>query len=105
MRRVSDPSRARPAVIKLGGSHASGPHIRDWLAAIAAEKRRIVIVPGGGPFADAVRSTQASLGFDDSAAHDMALMAMAQFGRFLYFMANASPAPSAVCAPTMPLPP
>ena len=83
MRRVSDPSRARPAVIKLGGSHASGPHIRDWLAAIAAEKRRIVIVPGGGPFADAVRSTQASLGFDDSAAHDMALMAMAQFGRAL----------------------
>ncbi len=42
-----------------------------------------MIVPGGGPFADAVRSAQASMGYDDSAAHAMALMAMAQFGRAL----------------------
>ena len=83
MRRASGPPRARPVVIKLGGSHASGPHIRDWLAAIAADAHRIVIVPGGGPFADAVRRAQASMGFDDRAAHDMALMAMAQFGRAL----------------------
>lgn len=76
-------SRARLAVVKLGGSHANGPHIKDWLAAIAAEAGAIVIVPGGGPFADAVRSAQASMGYDDSAAHAMALMAMAQFGRAL----------------------
>jgi 5-(aminomethyl)-3-furanmethanol phosphate kinase len=42
-----------------------------------------VVVPGGGPFADAVRSTQLSMGYDDGAAHAMALMAMAQFGRAL----------------------
>ena len=42
-----------------------------------------MIVPGGGPFADAVRSAQPSLGYDDGAAHAMALMAMAQFGRAL----------------------
>jgi aspartokinase-like uncharacterized kinase len=76
-------SRARLAIVKLGGSHANGPNIKDWLAAIAAEAGPIVIVPGGGPFADAVRSAQASMGYDDSAAHAMALMAMAQFGRAL----------------------
>jgi 5-(aminomethyl)-3-furanmethanol phosphate kinase len=71
------------AVVKLGGSHASGPHLRDWLAAIASEAGAIVVVPGGGPFADTVRASQAVIGYDDSAAHTMALMAMAQFGRAL----------------------
>jgi 5-(aminomethyl)-3-furanmethanol phosphate kinase len=51
--------------------------------AIAAEAGSIAIVPGGGPFADAVRSAQPSMGYDDRAAHAMALMAMAQFGRAL----------------------
>jgi 5-(aminomethyl)-3-furanmethanol phosphate kinase len=73
-------SRARLSIVKLGGSHASGPHIKDWLAAIVAEAGAIVIVPGGGPFADVVRTSQASMGYDDRAAHAMALMAMAQFG-------------------------
>ena len=41
------------------------------------------MVPGGGPFADAVRAAQPAMGFDDDAAHDMALMAMAQYGRAL----------------------
>ncbi len=83
LRRAAGSSRARLAIVKLGGSHANGPHIKDWLRAIAAESGAIVIVPGGGPFADAVRSAQASMGYDDSAAHAMALMAMAQFGRAL----------------------
>jgi dihydroneopterin aldolase len=64
----------------LGGSHANGPHIKDWLAAIAAHAGAIAIVPGGGPFADAVRTAQPSIGYDDRAAHAMALMAMGQFG-------------------------
>ena len=76
-------SRARLVIVKLGGSHATGPHLKDWLAAIAAEAGSIVIVPGGGPFADAVRTAQGSIGFDDRAAHTMALMAMAQFGSAL----------------------
>jgi dihydroneopterin aldolase len=66
--------------VKLGGSHANGPHIKDWLAAIAAHAGAIAIVPGGGPFADAVRTAQPSIGYDDRAAHAMALMAMGQFG-------------------------
>ena len=72
--------RGRLAIVKLGGSHATGPHLKDWLAAIAAEAGAIAIVPGGGPFADAVRTAQAAIGYDDRAAHAMALMAMAQFG-------------------------
>ena len=83
LRRVAGSSRSRLATVKIGGSHASGPHVKHWLAAIAAEAGAIVIVPGGGPFADVVRSTQASMGYDDSAAHAMALTAMAQFGRAL----------------------
>ena len=69
--------------MKLGGSHATGPHLKDWLTAIAVEAGSITIVPGGGPFADAVRTAQASMGYDDRAAHAMALMAMAQFGSAL----------------------
>jgi 5-(aminomethyl)-3-furanmethanol phosphate kinase len=76
-------SRARLSIVKLGGSHANGPHIKDWLAAIVAEAGAIAIVPGGGPFADAVRTAQASMGYDDRAAHAMALTAMGQFGRAL----------------------
>jgi 5-(aminomethyl)-3-furanmethanol phosphate kinase len=83
LRRAPDSSPRRLAVVKLGGSLANGPHLKDWLAAIAAEAGAIVVVPGGGPFADAVRIAQASMGYDDRAAHAMALMAMAQFGRAL----------------------
>ncbi|HXE26128.1 MAG TPA: hypothetical protein VN637_14680 [Roseiarcus sp.] len=71
------------AIVKLGGSHATGAHLKGWLAAIAAEAGSIVVVPGGGPFAEAVRKAQAPVGYDDRAAHVMALMAMAQFGAAL----------------------
>ena len=67
-------------VIKLGGSHAFAPHLKDWIEAIGACAGRIVVVPGGGPFADAVRDAQARMGFDDGAAHHMALLAMEQYG-------------------------
>lgn len=80
MRSAARASRARLAIVKLGGSHASSPHLKDWLKAIAAEAGSIVIVPGGGPFADAVRTAQVSIGYHDRAAHAMALMAMTQFG-------------------------
>jgi aspartokinase-like uncharacterized kinase len=41
---------------------------------------RAIVVPGGGPFADQVRTTQVVMGFEDRAAHHMALLAMEQFG-------------------------
>lgn len=67
-------------VVKLGGSQAFSAHLDAWLEALAACAGRIVLVPGGGPFADAVRSAQPRMGFDDRAAHHMALLAMEQYG-------------------------
>jgi 5-(aminomethyl)-3-furanmethanol phosphate kinase len=69
-----------PVVVKLGGSFAFSPFLRDWITAIAACAGRAIIVPGGGPFADAVRAAQAPMGFNDSAAHRMGLLAMEQYG-------------------------
>ena len=71
---------AGPTVVKLGGSYAFSTHLKDWIDAIAACPGRVVVAPGGGPFADAVRMAQAKMGFDDRAAHQMALLAMDQYG-------------------------
>jgi len=70
-------------VVKLGGSYAFSSDLPGWLAAIASNAGDIVLVPGGGPFADAVRSAQPRMGFDDDAAHHMALLGMDQYGRAL----------------------
>jgi dihydroneopterin aldolase len=67
-------------VVKLGGSFAFSSSLRDWIAALAACAGSAVIVPGGGPFADAVRTAQVPMGFDDRAAHRMGLLAMEQYG-------------------------
>jgi dihydroneopterin aldolase len=67
-------------VIKLGGSFAFSPDLKDWIVAIARCAGRVVIVPGGGPFADLVRAAQPQMGFDDRAAHRMGLLAMEQYG-------------------------
>lgn len=68
-----------PAVVKLGGSHAASPALGAWVAALAGCGGRVVVVPGGGPFADAVRAAQPVIGFDDRAAHRMAILAMEQY--------------------------
>jgi 5-(aminomethyl)-3-furanmethanol phosphate kinase len=70
-------------VLKLGGSHAVGPHLRYWLAHVRSVQTPMVLVPGGGPFADAVRLTQRHMGFDDHVAHHLALIAMEQYGQAL----------------------
>jgi len=69
-----------PIVVKLGGSHAFSPDLAAWLDALLRAAGRVVIVPGGGPFADAVRAAQPVMRFDERAAHRMALLAMEQFG-------------------------
>ena len=71
---------AELTVVKLGGSYAFSLQLPAWLEALAACAGRVVIVPGGGPFADAVRHAQTKMGFSDAAAHRMGLMAMDQFG-------------------------
>lgn len=73
----------RRAVVKLGGSTAKEAERAVWIAALASSKLPVVIVPGGGPFADLVRATQKSMGFSDEAAHAMAILAMDQFGHVI----------------------
>jgi aspartokinase-like uncharacterized kinase len=68
------------AVVKLGGSAATRPVFDAWLAALSRARQPLVVVPGGGPFADQVRSLQVELGFSDRTAHRMALLAMEQYG-------------------------
>lgn len=68
-------------VVKLGGSLASDPvQLQRWLEILATDgPGRVVIAPGGGPYADLVRESQARLGLPDATAHRMAILAMEQF--------------------------
>ncbi|MED5509243.1 MAG: delta 1-pyrroline-5-carboxylate synthetase [Pseudomonadota bacterium] len=81
-------------IIKLGGSLFHTPELRQWLELLdsASQNEVVVIVPGGGPFADEVRHAQRLHRFSDSSAHHMALLAMAQFGLLLADLAPGSQA-------------
>ncbi len=70
-------------VVKLGGSLAHSPALLNWLETLASLDIPIVIVPGGGPFADEVRRAQTRWRFSDEAAHRMAILAMRQYGLML----------------------
>lgn len=71
-------------VVKLGGSLAHSDELPQWLDVIAtAGAGKVVLVPGGGPWADEVREAQKREGFDDRVAHRKALRAMEQYGKVL----------------------
>ena len=71
-------------VVKLGGSLFTSGQLPRWLDVIAdAGAGKVVIVPGGGPWADEVRRAQMREGFDDRTAHRKALRAMEQYARVL----------------------
>lgn len=69
-----------PLVVKLGGSTAGSIEMEQWITVLASATQPLVIVPGGGPFADQVRVSQKEMHFSDAAAHEMAILAMEQFG-------------------------
>lgn len=73
-------------IVKLGGSLYHTAELKSWLELLAeaAIEDSVVIVPGGGPFADMVRQAQRIHTFDDQHAHHMALLAMAQYGLLLH---------------------
>lgn len=74
-------------VVKLGGSLARSARLPAWLEVLARNRAdRVIVVPGGGPFADQVRTAQSRWGFGDSAAHCMAVLAMEQYGIMLLAM-------------------
>ena len=66
-------------VVKAGGSLFE--HAREAMAVLAAYD--VLVIPGGGAFADVVRSIQRKTGLEDPAAHRMAILAMDQYGIFL----------------------
>ncbi len=69
-------------VVKLGGSLGASGQLHRVLKELGrCRATRLVIVPGGGEYADAVRACQRRDGFSDLAAHEMALFAMRAFGR------------------------
>ncbi|WP_244490728.1 amino acid kinase family protein [Aureimonas frigidaquae] len=70
-------------IVKVGGSSISSPDLKVWVGNIEKSSRPLVLVPGGGPFAAVVRRFQPVIGFDNDAAHHMAILAMEQFGRAL----------------------
>ncbi|MFA6178746.1 MAG: amino acid kinase family protein [Methylophilaceae bacterium] len=68
-------------VVKLGGSLLGSPELEKWLEVFTRHgDGKVVIVPGGGIFADAVREAQKLSDFSDLVAHKMAVMAMDQYG-------------------------
>jgi aspartokinase-like uncharacterized kinase len=74
-------------ILKLGGSLlANGRELVRFLSEYAFAKRtarQMVIVPGGGPFAESVRELQRCFGISDDTVHWMAVLAMHQYGLFL----------------------
>jgi len=74
-------------IVKLGGSLTRDRSLLDWLRMLAEfGGGRVAVVAGGGGFADAVRKAQRAWQFDDLAAHNMAILAMAQTALMLHAM-------------------
>ena len=77
-------------VIKIGGSMLGEPELANWLEILVKYgDGKVVIVPGGGLFADTVREAQQLTNISDAVAHKLALLAMDQFG---LLMAGMNPA-------------
>lgn len=72
-----------PLVVKVGGSLSETGRLGSALKMLSAAQIPIVIVPGGGPFADAVRSLQREMSFDDAVAHRLAMLAMEQMAEWM----------------------
>lgn len=66
-------------VVKLGGSLGREPELPHWLEMLAQiGGGRVIVVPGGGAFADQAREAQSWWQLDDLTGHNMAVLGMAQ---------------------------
>jgi aspartokinase-like uncharacterized kinase len=73
-------------VVKVGGGLSATPGALEAVGRSLAEagrRHRLLIVPGGGPFADAVRAFDRREGLSADAAHWMAILAMDQYAYVL----------------------
>ena len=76
-------------VVKIGGSLLGSPELERWLELfVKYSDGNIIIVPGGGIFANAVREAQNLTKISDACAHKLSVLAMDQFGLLL---ANLNP--------------
>jgi len=74
------------AVVKVGGSLADDPASLASLCqelSVLVKAHGILIVPGGGEFADTVREFDKTYSLSNMVAHKMAILAMDQYGFFL----------------------
>jgi aspartokinase-like uncharacterized kinase len=76
-------------VIKVGGALLARPAAFEAVVANLSQlgptlaDRAVLVVPGGGPFADSVRAVDAEFGLGDDASHWMAILAMDQYAHLL----------------------
>ena len=80
-------------VVKVGGGLARAGALERFCAALGAlsERHRLLVVPGGAWFADAVREADERFGLADATAHRMAILGMEQFGLLLRDLLGARP--------------
>jgi aspartokinase-like uncharacterized kinase len=73
-------------IIKVGGSLALNPEKLKILCRTLSDisqKQRLIIVPGGGEFADTVRALDERFNLSVQSSHQMAILAMDQYGYLL----------------------
>jgi aspartokinase-like uncharacterized kinase len=76
----------RPTVVKIGGGLIGAPGALGRVCEavkVLGRREPLVVVPGGGPLADAVRELDRELGLSPDAAHWMAMLAMDQYAHLL----------------------
>jgi aspartokinase-like uncharacterized kinase len=93
-----------PLVVKIGGGLLRDEGLEGLRRACAevheiATRRPVLVVPGGGPFADAVRAIDAHVGLGDDVAHRLALRAMDQLGVLLAPLLDGAEALTELVAP------
>lgn len=71
-------------VLKIGGSLYASPCLREWLSIFPHNSQTsVMMVPGGGPFADQVRAATGKWDLPADCAHNMAVLGMQQFAHLL----------------------
>lgn len=76
----------RRIIVKVGGSLAETERLGDVLGLLARAGRPVIVVPGGGQFANKVRDLQNALRFDDRSAHRLAILGMHQMAELFFTM-------------------
>ena len=72
--------------MKVGGSLALNPQkLRILCRKLSdiSKKQKLIIIPGGGEFADTVRTLDKRFNLSEQSSHQMAILAMDQYGHLL----------------------